>query len=126
MAYEEESLKSIIDSRELVFPDFKRWPLAKNNTVSAITSNLRVGSVIFLANFKYYESIGTVRAVGKVSEIIDEKVEMQWTKVVPSWSLATHKIASEHWAKEAVFCFNPKPVKEFGLDVRSAKLFPSG
>lgn len=122
MAYEEENLKSIIDSGTLVFPDFKRWPMAKNKIASSITSDLRVGSVIFLANFKHYENTGTVRAVGEVSNIIGDEVEMRWKKVVPSWSLVTHKIASEQWAQEAMFCFNVKPVKEFRLDVRSAKL----
>jgi hypothetical protein len=123
-AYDEDSLKSILESKGLLFPNFKLWREAKNKSIPDITSDLRVGGFIFLANFSRHEMAGTVRGVGKIIKITSESVEVSWKKAIPSWTLTLHKIASEQWAKEAVFCFNVKPVKEFKLDTRSEKLFP--
>ena len=69
-AYEEDSFKSIINSENLPFPEFKNLSDGKHNSVSDIISSMKAGSVIILANFNAVESSATVRAVGKVKDII--------------------------------------------------------
>ena len=122
-AYDEASLTSILEGDKLVFPDFKLWPRANNKAAAVIASELRVGGFIFLANFKDFEKVGTVRGIGKIIHTSNENTEICWKKVVPSWSLTIHKIASKQWSNEAVFCFNAKPVTEFKLDTRAETLF---
>jgi hypothetical protein len=122
-AYDEAALRSILEGDNLVFPDFKLWPRANNKAAAVIAAELRVGGFIFLANFKDFEKVGTVRGIGKIINTSNESTKIYWKKVVPSWSLTIHKIAAEQWANEAVFCFNTKPVTEFKLGTRAEKLF---
>ena len=122
-AYEEDSLKSIVNSENLPFPEFKQLSDGKHNSVADVISSMKAGSVIILANFNAVENSATVRAVGKVKDIKEEEIQVEWKKLVPSVSLYPHKIGAKQWSKESVFLINPQRVRDFKLDKIANKLF---
>lgn len=123
-SYNEESLKSIIESGKLQFPEMNPHTSAKHNSVDKIVADMSVGCFIILANFRTFENTGTIRAVGQVTNISGESVDVTWKKIVPSLSLHPHKIGAEQWARESVFLINAPRAKEFKLDVLKKKIFP--
>lgn len=123
-SYTEDSLKSIIDSGVLQFPEIIPHPSAKHNSKDKIIADMRIGCFIVLANFNSLGNVGTIRAAGLVTEIANDSVRVSWKKLVPSISLHPHKIGAEQWLKENVFLFNAPRAKEFKLDALKKKLFP--
>ncbi len=123
-SYSEDSLKTIIESGKLHFPDINPNIQGKHNTRDKIISDMGIGCFIILANFKDYENTGTIRAAGLVINISSESVDVTWKKVVPSLSLHPHKIGAEQWVRESVFLINAPRAKEFKLDALKKKLFP--
>ena len=122
-AYDENSLKTILDSGELVFPAISPYSPGKHNTEDKVLADMGVGALVILANFKPHERIAVVRAAGKVTNIADGSVIVDWKKVVPSLSLHPHKIGAEQWEKENVFLINAPRVKQLKLDALKKKLF---
>lgn len=122
-AYEENSLDSIVNSEYLPFPEFSNLSDGKHNSVADIISRMKLGSVIILGNFNDVENSATIRAVGKVKDIKEEVVKVEWKKLVPSVSLYPHKISTKQWLQESVFLINPQRVRDFKLDKLKSKLF---
>lgn len=122
-SYDENSLPSIVGSQSLPFPELS-YPTAKHNTKEKIIADLRIGSIIVLANFNYFESIGTARAIGVIENLNDDTIKMLWKTIVPSRSMHPHKIGAEQWKNENVFCFNAPRAREFKIDVLAKKYFP--
>jgi hypothetical protein len=73
-AYDDNALNTILASDELYIPDLSQWPISKNNTEKKVLSDLRGGHFILLANFDLATDIGTVRGVGKLTEIRDGRL----------------------------------------------------
>ena len=122
-AYEENSLQSIVNSENLPFPEFSPLSDGKHNSVADVISSIKPGSVIVLANFNDAENSAIIRALGKVKDIKEDEVKVEWKKLVPSVSLYPHKISAKQWLKESVFLINPQRVKDFKLDNLKSKLF---
>lgn len=123
-AYEENVLKSILGSETATFPEFNPLGEGRHNSVESIISDMKVGAVIILANFSATDSSATVRAAGKVKDIQDCSIYVDWRKIVPSLSLHPHKIGARQWEKESVFLINPQRVRDFKLDRLVKKCFP--
>lgn len=122
-SYSEDSLKSIIDSGRLHFPEMNPHISGKHNSVDKVISDMSVGCFIILANFKSFDNTGIIRAAGIVTSISSDGISVSWKKVVPSLSLHPHKIGADQWARESVFLINAPRAKEFKLDALKKKLF---
>jgi hypothetical protein len=123
-AYDEEQLREILNSDELVFPDLSRWPLAKNNSREKVVSALREGHFVLLANFNLSNEIGTVKGVGRIMGIEAGTVEMNWMRPIPSWSLTPNAQGGvQEWRNEGVFCFDVEPARRYKLQALTSKLF---
>lgn len=123
-AYEENSLKSILESETVIFPEFNPLGEGRHSSVESIVSDMKVGAVMILANFSITDSSATVRAAGKVRDIKSDSIYVEWKKIVPSLSLHPHKIGAKQWEKESVFLINPQRVRDFKLDRLVKKCFP--
>lgn len=122
-AYEEDSLKSILNSEALPFPEFNSLSDGKYNSTKDVISSIRIGAVVILANFNTTNDSATIRAAGKVKDIKEGSVIMEWKKLIPSLSLHPHKIGAKQWSSESVFLINPQRVRDFKLDSLAKKLF---
>lgn len=123
-AYDEQNLKAILASGSIVFPELSTWPQAKNNTVEKVTSDLRDGHFILLANFDRTSEVGIVKGVGKVIKNEGAGITILWKKPIPSWSLTPSKLGGvQEWVKEGVFCFEAEPAKRYKLQALASKLF---
>ena len=123
-AYDDESLKEILASDKLVFPNLGRWPSAKNDTEEKITHDLMIEHFILLANYNRTSETGTVRGVGKVINLENPQPLIQWKKPIPSWSLHPNRRGGvQQWENEGVFCFDVEPAKRYNLDSLTKKLF---
>lgn len=123
-AYNEIELKNILNSNQLLFPNLTDWPLAKNNTEEKVIADLNKGDFILLANFNPTNEIGTVRGVGRITEITDDSIVVLWKKPIPSWSLSPNRQGGvPQWNKEGVFCFDAPPAKRYKLNELTLKLF---
>jgi len=123
-AYEENSLKYVLESEIATFPGFNPLGEGRHNSVESIVSDMKVGAVIILANFNIIDSSATVRAAGKVKDIRNDSIYVEWKKIIPSLSLHPHKIGAKQWEKESVFLINPQRVRDFKLDRLIKKCFP--
>lgn len=124
-AYDEGALEQIIGSSTLPFPDFARYPHAKNNSVAKVRGDLRTGHLVFLANFDDTSLTGRIAAVGRVENILPDSVEVTWKKVAPSRTVSPNPQGGvSQWQKEAVFKFAAEPAKRYGLAAVAQKLFP--
>lgn len=123
-SYDENCLKDIISSGRLNFPELNPHGPGKHNTVEKIISDMSVGCFIILANYTSFDNSGKIRAVGVVSSILGDHVDVLWKKLIPSLSLHPHKIGSEQWLRENVFLINAPRAKEFKLDLLKKKCFP--
>ena len=115
-AYEEASLEQIIRSNTLPFPDFARYPYAKNNSPEKVRTELRAGHFVFLANFDDTRLAGKISAVGRVENVSEDSVTITWRR------LARHKTVTPNpqgglaqWKKEGVFRFADGPAKRYDL-----------
>ncbi|WP_219861517.1 hypothetical protein [Vreelandella piezotolerans] len=122
-SYSEDTLKYILDSGKLMFPEMNPHTSGKYNTVEKVISDMSEEALIILANFKAYENTAVVRAAGKVTGINGSDVFVTWRKVVPSLSLHPHKIGADQWVKENVFLINGPRAKQFKLELLKKKLF---
>ena len=73
-AQEEASLEQIIRSNALAFPDFARYPYAKNNSQEKVWTELRAGHFVFLANFDDTRLTGKIAVVGRVENVSPDSV----------------------------------------------------
>ena len=105
-------------------PGFNPLGEGRHNSVESIVSDMKVGAVIILANFNIIDSSATVRAAGKVKDIRNDSIYVEWKKIIPSLSLHPHKIGAKQWEKESVFLINPQRVRDFKLDRLIKKCFP--
>jgi hypothetical protein len=120
----DEDIDSILSSKDLFFPDLKKWPHAKNNSVQNLTKRLRVGNYVLLANFNKITADGTVLGAGYIEDIQDGKFVMNWKRVKPSWTLSPQKQGGvTQWTTEGIFCFDESPAKQYMLENRLKKLF---
>lgn len=122
-SFDENALGAIVESDQLPFPELNS-PAAKYNSKQQVMADLRVGSIIVLANFNHFESAGTARAIGVVESISELQVKMSWKKIIPSRNMLPHKIGAEQWKKENIFCFSVPRAKEFKIDLLADKFFP--
>jgi hypothetical protein len=122
-SYNESSLKQILSSEELTFPEISSQP-SKYTTNAQILNDLRPDVFIILANYESNTNTATARAIGKIESIIDDTATVSWKKIIPSRSFHPHKIGATQWANDNVFCFNPSRIKDFKLDTLASKLFP--
>lgn len=123
-AYEDALLEQIIQSNVLPFPDFTRYPHAKNNNPEKIRSELRAGHFVFLANFDETRLTGKITAIGRVENVSPDSVTVSW------WRLAREKTVAPNpqggvaqWKKEGVFRFADGPAKRYGLAAVAQKYF---
>lgn len=122
-SYDQDSLKEIVESGKLVFPELNPHIAAKHNSIEKILADMSVGCFVILANFKSFENAGAVRAGGVVTGMSGSDISVQWKRIVPSISLHPHKIGAEQWERENVFLINAPRAKEFKLDALRKKLF---
>ncbi|MBF8161695.1 hypothetical protein IVE04_11100 [Pseudomonas mendocina] len=126
-AYEASEFASIINSDELPFPEFRKWPNAKNGSRGQIIEDLKIGDFILLANFDCPSETGTVKAVGQVITKNNNEIVMHWKKVIPSRSLTPNIQGGVNvWNTEGVFCFDVEPARRYRLVEFAQKLFGSG
>jgi hypothetical protein len=124
-AYEEASLEEIVRSNALPFPDFARYPYAKNNSAAKVRGDLRAGNFVLLANFDHTRSTGKITAVGRVENILPDSVHMTWRKLSRDKTVEPNPQGGiAQWQKEAVFRFDAGPAKRHDLAAIIRKLFP--
>lgn len=124
LAYDDELLPDILNSTEIMFPDLKRWPLAKNNDRTNVMSSLLTGDFILLANFDRASEIGTVRGVGRISQNGEEELKVKRKKPIPSWSLTPDVPGGiQQWVNEAIFYFDSEPARRYKLVGLTCRLF---
>ena len=123
-AYNDNLLKDIMASGQLIFPGLDLWPAAKNDSEEKIMSSLKVDHFILLANFDSTSETGTVHGVGKVINIKNGEPIIKWKKPIPSWALQPDRRGGvPQWKKEGVFCFDVNSAKRYKLDSLTKKLF---
>lgn len=125
VAYEESRLDEILASETLPFPDFSRWPQARNSSIEKVICDIRTGHFLLLANFDRTSRDGTVRGVGSVLGREGNGLEVRWKKPIPTWMLTPNDQGGvTQWINEPIFCFDASPAKRYQLQARCAKMFP--
>ncbi|GGB82068.1 hypothetical protein GCM10011352_04840 [Marinobacterium zhoushanense] len=123
-AFDEDCLQQIVTANDLVYPDLSRWPQAKNNNPDNVSGAIRDGDFVLLANFDRTTEIGIAHYVGRVTKSDDSRLEVNWKKAVPKWSLGPNSAGGvQQWEKEGVFCFDVEPARRYKLAALTAKLF---
>ena len=124
-AYEEASLEQIIRSNALPFPDFARYPYAKNNNPEKLRTELRAGHFVFLANFDDTRLTGKIAAVGRVEKVSPDSIAVTWRRLSRDKTVAPNPQGGlSQWRKEGVFRFADGPAKRYDLAAVARKFFP--
>ena len=124
-AYEEAALEQIIRSNALPFPDFARYPYAKNNSPEKVRTGLRAGHFVFLANFDDTRLTGKIAAVGRVENVSPDSITITWRRLARDKTVEPNPQGGlAQWKMEGVFRFADGPAKRYDLAAVVQKLFP--